>query len=105
MKIFSGLYKFAHGELSILLITYRVAAFRTTLEQGSAERETYPRLEIDEDGTRNVVLVVGLVKEHVLAIATLGRPFLEDAFLVDAVFGTETLPVHGAHLARSPVVP
>lgn len=62
------------------------------------KRRTYPRLEIDENGTRNVVLVVRLVEKHVLAIAAFRRPLLENALFIDPVFGTESLPVHGAHL-------
>ena len=65
---------------------------------------TYPRLEIDENGTRNVVLVVRLVEKHVLAIAAFRRPLFQNTFFVDPVFGTESLPVHGAHfklIARS----
>ena len=83
----------------MLLIT----CVRRRFEQDEQkERGTYPRFEIDENGTRNVVLVVGLVKKHVFAIAAFSRPFFEDAFFVDPVFGTESLPVHGAHLMRSP---
>lgn len=43
------------------------------------------------------MLVVRLIEKDVLAIAALGCPFLEDAFLVYAVFSAEPLPVHGAH--------
>jgi len=58
---------------------------------------TYPRLEIDENGTRNVVLIVCLIEKHVLAIAAFRRPLFENALFVDPVFGTESLPVHGTH--------
>ena len=98
MNIFSGLYKFAHGELSILLITC------PPVQNGSVEDATgtYTGLEIDEDGTGNVVLVVGLVEKHVFAVAAFGCPFFEDTLLVDPVFGAESLPVYGTHFeARS----
>jgi hypothetical protein len=44
------------------------------------------------------MFIIRLVEEHILAIATFSGPFLEDAFLVDTVFGTQSLPVHGTHL-------
>lgn len=43
------------------------------------------------------MLVVCLIEKHVLAIAAFRRPFFENALFVDPVFGTESLPVHGAH--------
>jgi hypothetical protein len=58
---------------------------------------TYPRLEVDQDCARNVVLVVGLIKEHVFAIAAFSRPFLQNAFIVDAVLGAQALPIDRAH--------
>jgi hypothetical protein len=105
-NIFSGLYKFAHGDVNMLLITCS-SSFNPSLVRhddktrsanGGGNTATYPRLEIDENGTRNVVLVVRLVEKHVLAIAAFRRPIFENAFFVDPVFGTQSLPVHGAHL-------
>ena len=38
------------------------------------------------------MFVIGLVEEHVFAVATLGCPVLENALLVDPVFGAQLLP-------------
>ena len=97
MNIFSGLYRFAHGEVNMLLITF-VDVSVDQKKGAGREHRTYPRLEIDENSTRDIMLVVCLVEKHVLAIATFRRPFFEDALFVDPVFGTESLPVHGTHL-------
>ena len=106
--MFSGLYRFAHGELNMLLITCWASSVQTrstprTRRGGREGAATYPRLEVDEDGARDVVLVVGLVEKHVLAIAAFRRPLFEDPLFVDPVFGAEPLPVHGAHLIIVPV--
>jgi len=58
---------------------------------------THPRFEVDEDRTRDVVLVVGLIEEDVLAIAALGRPLFEDTLFADPVLCTQALPKHRAH--------
>jgi hypothetical protein len=61
------------------------------------DRFTDSRLEINKDSTRNIMFVVCLVEKHVFAIASFGRPFLQDALLVYAVFRAQTLPVYGPH--------
>jgi hypothetical protein len=38
------------------------------------------------------MLIIGLIKENVLAVAALGRPIFEDAFFIDTVLGTKPLP-------------
>ena len=43
------------------------------------------------------MLIIGLIKENVLAVAPLGRPVFEDAFFVDTVLGTKPLPENGSH--------
>jgi hypothetical protein len=53
---------------------------------------TYPWFEVNEDRSRYVMLVIGLVEKHVFAVATLGRPVLEDAFFVDPVLCAQPLP-------------
>lgn len=62
---------------------------------------THTWFEIDEDGAGDVVLVVCLVEEYVFTVAAFGRPFLENALLVDAVLGAEALPEDGADFEGS----
>ena len=52
----------------------------------------HSRLQIEEDGTRDVSRVVGLVEEDIFAIASLSREVFEVAVLVDAVFQAELTP-------------
>ena len=59
--------------------------------------EAHPRLKVDEKCARDVVLIIGLIKENIFAVAALGRPVFEDAFFVDTVLGTKPLPEDGAH--------
>jgi hypothetical protein len=51
----------------------------------------HTRLKVDEQRTRDVLLVVGLVEEDVLAIAAVRRKVLEDAILADAVLKAQLL--------------
>jgi len=57
-------------------------------------RPTHPRLEVDHDRSRDIVLIVGLVEEDILPVALriLLRPVFEVAGGRDAVFGAEFLP-------------
>jgi hypothetical protein len=50
------------------------------------------RLEVDQDGPRDVPRVVALVVEDVFAVAAFGREVLEVAVLVYAVLLAELLP-------------
>ena len=50
------------------------------------------RLEVEQDGARDVARVVGLVEEDVFAVAAFGRVVGEVAVAVDAVFLAELLP-------------
>ena len=59
--------------------------------QGGAA-EAHPWLEIDEDCARDVMLIIGLIKENVLAVAALCCPVFEDTFFVDTVLSTKPLP-------------
>ena len=52
----------------------------------------HARLEVEEDGARDVARVVGLVEEDIFAVADLGCEGLEVAVAVDAVFQAELLP-------------
>lgn len=56
------------------------------------------RLEIDQDGARDVARVIALVVKDVLAVAALGGKVLEIAVLVDAVLLAELLPELAANL-------
>ena len=61
----------------------------------------HTRLKVDEQRTRDVLLVVGLVKEDVLAIAAVRRKVLEDAILADAVLKAQLLPELHADLVAA----
>ncbi len=64
------------------------------------ERHT-PRLQVYKACPGDVALIVGLVEEHVLAVATaVRRKVLQDAVIIDAVLQTELLPELGSHLAQ-----
>jgi hypothetical protein len=56
------------------------------------------RLEVDQDGPRDVPRVVALVVEDVFAVAAFGREVLEVAVLVYAVLLAELLPELAADL-------
>ena len=64
--------------------------------QGGAA-EAHPRLEVDEECARDIMLIIGLIKENILAVAALGGPVFEDAFFVDTVLGTKPLPEDRPH--------
>jgi hypothetical protein len=64
-------------------------------------QQTHPWLEVNQDCARDVMLIVRLIKKHVLTVATLCRPVLEDALFVYTVFGAEPLPEYGTHYRRS----
>lgn len=68
------------------LVSYRL--FPT----GTLHLETNPRLEINENGARDVSRIVALVVEHVLPIAAFGRKVLEGTVLADSVLLAELLP-------------
>jgi len=97
--MFSGLYKLAHGELRILFMTCSDISF-CQLGPQHERQNTYTGLQIHQDSAGYIVLIIGLVEEHVFTIATLRRPFLEDALFVDAMFSTQALPVNGAHCTQ-----
>ena len=58
-------------------------------------------LEIDEYGTWDVVFIVCLVEEDVLAIASFCCPFFENPLFVDPMFCTQALPVYRTHYERA----
>jgi len=102
MKIFSGLYKFANGDVNIVLMTCQVCVhFRVRVMMHIPIGKTYPWLEVNENCTRNVMFIICLIKKHVFTVAPFCRPVLEDALFVDAVFGAEPLPEDGAHCKAS----
>mmetsp|Transcript_38777 Transcript_38777/g.37120 ORF Transcript_38777/g.37120 Transcript_38777/m.37120 type:complete len:89 (-) Transcript_38777:38-304(-) len=49
-------------------------------------------LQINEERSRDVVLVVSLVEEHILPVVSLGRILLQDAFRVDAMLHAKLFP-------------
>lgn len=55
---------------------------------------TYSRFEVNKNRSRNIMLVVCLIKENVFTItlAPIGRPVFEVTLGGDAMFGTEFLP-------------
>lgn len=59
---------------------------------------THARLQVDKDSSGNVVLVIRLIEEYIFAVAAFRSPFLQYAFVVDAVLRTQALPVHRTHL-------
>jgi hypothetical protein len=50
------------------------------------------RLQIDQERPRDIVFIVGLVKEDILPVVALSGVFLEHAFRVDSVLHAELLP-------------
>ena len=48
--------------------------------------------EVKQQSTRDVVLVISLVEEHVLAVAAVRREILQDPVRADAVLGAQLLP-------------
>jgi len=97
--MFSGLYKFANGDVSILLMTcQRVHAF--TFQRAVMHiflGRTHPWLEVNENCTRNIMFIICLIEKHVFTVAPLCRPVLKDALFVDAMLGAKPLPEDGAH--------
>ncbi len=87
----------------MLLITCGQAK-RSTATPGAALDLPHPRLRVDQNGSRDVVIIIGLVEEYVLPVARAWcianrgrarstyrrrrrgiRPFLDDARRGDAV--------------------
>lgn len=60
---------------------------------------TYPWLEVDQDGSRNVSRVVTLVVKDILAVTALGRKVLKVPVLTDAVLLAKLLPELAADFA------
>lgn len=83
--MFSGLYRLAYGDVSMLLITYGARVVGVS-DRIFGREDTYSRLKIDKNSAWNIVLVVCLVEEDVLSISRVCCPLLEDAFLVYSVF-------------------
>ena len=50
------------------------------------------RLEVHEDRAGNVMLIIRLVEEHILAIRSVHCKWLENAFRIDAVLCGKLLP-------------
>ena len=73
--MFSGLYRLANGDDKIPLMTYRsrwnVIGYNTR-----RSKKTNSRLKIDQDGARNIVLVICLVEEDIFPISALSGPVL-----------------------------
>ena len=49
-------------------------------------------LQINQEGPRDIVLIVSLVEEHVFPVVTLSRVLLKDAFPADPMLHAELLP-------------
>lgn len=61
---------------------------------------TYSRFEVDENSSRNIMLVICLIKENVFTITlpSIGRPVFEVTLGGDTMFGTEFLPKLPTHV-------
>jgi hypothetical protein len=99
MKMFSGLYKFANGDVNILLMTCQgvhAFAFQRVMMHISISK-THPWLEVNENCTGNIMFIICLIEKHVFTVAPLCRPVLEDALFVDTMLGAKPLPEDRAH--------
>ena len=61
---------------------------------------SHPRLQVKQQSPRDVVVVVGLVEEDVLAVAPIRSKVLEDTVLANAVLGAQLLPELRADCTR-----
>lgn len=61
---------------------------------------TYSRFEVDKNSSRNIMLVICLIKENVFTITlpSIGRPVFEVTLGGDTMFGTEFLPKLPMHV-------
>lgn len=50
------------------------------------------RLQVNQEGTRDVMLVIRLVEEHIFAVVSLRRVLFQDAFSADTVLHAQLLP-------------
>ena len=97
--MFSGLYRFANGDVNIVLMTCQGVMhlhFQRVMIHISIGK-THPRLEVNENCTGNIMFIICLIEKHVFTVTPLRRPVLEDALFVDAMFGAKPLPEDGAH--------
>lgn len=62
---------------------------------------SYTRLKVDKNRAGDVMLVVCLIEEHVLAVAAFCRPFFKNTFFADAMFSTQLLPIDRTHFHGS----
>jgi hypothetical protein len=72
-------------------------AFLVQPRRSSETGRLYPRFGIHKNSTGDVVLIVGLVEEYILAISPVRGPIFKDAFTADSVFSAKALPIHSAH--------
>ena len=61
---------------------------------------TYTRLEIDENGSWNIMFIICLVKEDIFTVASLRSPFFEYSLFIDAMFSAQPLPIYRTHFNR-----
>jgi hypothetical protein len=60
----------------MVLITYGTTLIQVQKQKYQmSDLKTYSRLQIDEDGSGDIVLIVCLIEEDVLPIATFRSPF------------------------------
>jgi len=74
------------------LVDVEVLRVVDVLVRARLDRLEHPRLQIQQNGARDVARIVGLVEEDILAVAALGRKVLEVAVAIDAVFLAQLLP-------------
>jgi hypothetical protein len=75
-----------------ILVDVEVLGVVDVLVCARLDRVEHARLQVEQDGARDVARVVGLVEEDVLAVAALGREVLEVAVAVDAMLLAQLLP-------------
>ena len=50
------------------------------------------RLQVNQEGTRDVVLVIRLVEEHIFAVVSLSRVLFQNTFSANTVLHAQLLP-------------
>lgn len=78
-------------------ITVKGSSFRKMMTKILS---TYSRFEVDENSSRNIMLVICLIKENVFTITlpSIGRPVFEVTLGGDTMFGTKFLPKLPTHV-------
>ena len=69
----------------MLLITCRISP-KSRFQK--CDMLAHSGLQVNKDSSRDIMLIVSLIKEYIFAVAAFRCPFLKNTVFVDPMFGT-----------------